>query len=313
MSTTAETLDRLSVLGGSEPEDTPDLSPEDEETAVHIERIASGESPAGPRGRSGGPAQVITVLGAPGGSGKSTLAVNLAAVFAAQHPGQTVLADLSLEFPVTNLHTNTRQVISLSDLVEENQNGLSDSQFHGLLSAHESGFRLLPNTVRPGESEGIDPEGLVAVVGRLGQVYDRVVLDCRPSFRDVNLDLWAASDEILVCSPPDVVSISLTRHLLEVLDMLEIGRERVTLVVNHVVPTARVPRSQVERFLNVRTHEIPYGGKELHQAQDLGRVYALDHPRQPTAQAIWQLAEDLAGRASYAGSAAEDSSKAATA
>jgi MinD-like ATPase involved in chromosome partitioning or flagellar assembly len=46
--------------------------------------------------------------------------------------------------------------------------------------------------------------------------------------------------------------------------------------------------------MDVDTLEIPYAGTNLHRAEDEGKVFALEHHRDPAARAIEALADDLA-------------------
>lgn len=239
-----------------------------------------------------GTAHTVTVVGVRGGSGKTMLATNLGAIFA-QRPGETaVLADLNLEFPAAALSLGIRPPVTLAEIVEANAE-IDDNEFDSLLAKHPSGLRLLSGSLEAGQSERVTDSGISAVLARLGRLYDHVVMDCRPSFRDFYLDIWESSDQILVACPPDVVSIGLTRHLVDAMGAIGVDPYNLMVVLNHVVPTKRLRAVDVDRQLSARQFEIPYAGPDIHHAEDEGRVFALRHPKDPAAKALIALADEL--------------------
>jgi pilus assembly protein CpaE len=163
-----------------------------------------------------------------------------------------------------------------------------------MLAKHSSGLRLLSGQLEAGQSERISDAGISAVLNRLGRFYDHVVMDCRPSFRDLYLDIWETCDQILVVCPPDVVSVSLTRNLLEAMFAIGVESSRLRVVLNQIVPSQRLRKIDIDRHMDVDTLEIPYAGTNLHRAEDEGKVFALEHHRDPAARAIEALADDLA-------------------
>jgi pilus assembly protein CpaE len=233
------------------------------------------------------------VVSARGGSGKTMLATNLAALLA-QRPGETtVLADLNLEFPAAALSLNARPGVGLADIVEANAD-VPDDEFDGMLVHHPSGLRLLSASLEAGESERISDDGLRAVLDRLTRLYDHVVMDCRPSFRNLYLDLWESSDQILVVCPPDVVSVGLTGNLMDAMAAVGVESTHLHVVVNQIVPTPRLRMAEIGRQIDGVKHEIPYAGATLHHSEDEGKVYALDHPKDAAARAMQNLANELA-------------------
>jgi pilus assembly protein CpaE len=238
-------------------------------------------------------AQTVTVVSVRGGSGKTMLATNLGALLASR-PGETAaLADLNLEFPAAALSLGVRPGDSLAEIVEANES-LSDGEFDSMLVHHSRGLRLLSAQLEAGQSERISDAAISAVLDRLGHLYDHVVMDCRPSFRDLYLDIWETCDRILVICPPDVVSVSLTRNLLDAMSSIGVQNSRLLVVLNQVVPSQRLRKIDIDRHIDAVTVEIPYAGPNLHRAEDEGRVFALEHCKDPAARAIRALADDLA-------------------
>jgi Flp pilus assembly CpaE family ATPase len=150
--------------------------------------------------------------------------------------------------------------------------------------------------VQPGDSELIPDGAIPRIVERLRRLYDHVIVDGRPSFRETMLDLWDHSDTLLVACPPEVISVVLTRSLLDAFSEVQVDPEKVMLVLNQVAPKARLTPRQVEKGLGHSAFEIPYGGEQLYRAVDVGKAYVLERPNDATAQALRKLAASLAKR-----------------
>jgi pilus assembly protein CpaE len=242
------------------------------------------------------PATTTTVLGARGGSGKTMLATNIA-VLLAQRPAQTVvLLDLNLEFGTAAMMLDQRPTYSLREIAEAVTRDASDAEFDSLLLRHPSGLRVVPAAGRPGDSELIPEAAIAGVIARLRRLYDHLVVDCRPSFRETMLDLWEVSETLLVTCPPEVISVLLTRSLLDALTDIKISPEKVMVLINQVAPKARLSPEQVEKGLGRSAHRIPYGGEQLYRSVDVGRSFVLERPNDATAQAIRRVAEVVAAR-----------------
>ena len=235
---------------------------------------------------------MYTVVSARGGSGKTTIATNLAVLLAGRPSGTTVLADLNLEFPATALALRSRPYLPIADLVDASK-GADDAEFDAMLPRHRSGLRLLTGTMEAGESERLSDEGMRILLQRLTSLYDTVVMDCRPSFRDVYLDIWEACDQILVVCPPDVVSVGLTERLVDAMSSVGVEPDRIRIVLNHIFPTHRLSKAEIDRQIGGEKSVIPYGGPHIHRAEDAGSVFVTEHPKEAAARALRSLAEEL--------------------
>ena len=146
-------------------------------------------------------AHTVTVLSSRGGSGKTLIATNLG-VALAQRKGETaVLLDLNLEFGTTAMMLDLRPTYTLRDIADATESDVSDVEFDSMLLRHHSGLRLVPAVGQPGDSELIPDGSLPRIIERLRRLYDHVIVDGRPSFREFMLDLWENSDTLLVTCP----------------------------------------------------------------------------------------------------------------
>jgi pilus assembly protein CpaE len=265
-----------------------------ERLAAMLAAGEAGDTPVAPA-RSG-PAHTVCVISARGGSGKTFVATSLGVALAQRRGATTALLDLNLEFGTTAMMLDLRPVYTLRDVAEAAVSEVSDSDFDGMLLRHSSGLRVVPAVARPGDSELIPEGSLPKIIERLRRLYDNVVVDGRPSFREVMLDLWENSDHLVITCPPEVISVLVTRSLLEAVEVLSIDPAKILLVVNHLAPKARLTAQQVERGLGRDAFTLPYGGEQLHRAVDVGRPYILERPNDPTALALQKLAQDLVER-----------------
>jgi pilus assembly protein CpaE len=241
-------------------------------------------------------AHTITVLSARGGSGKTFLATNIGVAMAQRRGETTCLLDLNLEFGTTAMMLDLRPMYTLRDVAEAAISEVSDAEFDGMLLRHSSGLRVVPAVAQPGDSELIPEGSLPKIIERLRRLYDHLVVDGRPSFREVMLDLWENSDSLLITCPPEVISVLVTRSLLEAFGVINVDSDKIIVVVNQVAPKARLTSAQVERGLGQQTFTIPYGGEQLYRSVDVGKAYLLERPNDASAQAIRKLAEDLLRR-----------------
>jgi pilus assembly protein CpaE len=254
----------------------------------------TGDSPvaSGPTG----PAHTVCVISARGGSGKTFVATSLGVAFAQRRGTTTALLDLNLEFGTTAMMLDLRPIYTLRDVAEAAVTNVSDAEFDSMLLRHSSGLRVVPAVARPGDSELIPEGSLPKIIERLRRMYDHLVVDGRPSFREVMLDLWEASDQLVITCPPEVISVLVSRSLLEAVEVLSIDPAKILLVVNHLAPKARLTAQQVERGLGRDAITLPYGGEQLHRAVDVGRAYILERPNDPAAVALQKLADELVVR-----------------
>jgi pilus assembly protein CpaE len=241
-------------------------------------------------------AHTITVLSARGGSGKTFLATNIGVAMAQRRGETTCLLDLNLEFGTTAMMLDLRPMYTLRDVAEAAISEVSDAEFDGMLLRHSSGLRVVPAVAQPGDSELIPEGSLPKIIERLRRLYDHLVVDGRPSSREVMLDLWENSDSLLITCPPEVISVLVTRSLLEAFGVINVDSDKIIVVVNQVAPKARLTSAQVERGLGQQTFTIPYGGEQLYRSVDVGKAYLLERPNDASAQAVRKLAEDLLRR-----------------
>jgi pilus assembly protein CpaE len=241
-------------------------------------------------------ANTVTIVSARGGSGKTVLACNLA-VAIARYSGETVaLLDLNLEFGTTATMLDLQPHATFSQIARASVQEPSDDAFDALLLHHHSGVRLLPALASPGDSELLKDETVTALIQRLRRTYNHVIIDARPSFREYMIDLWDASNTLVVPCPADVPSVSVTQALLTAFSRVEVPIDKVLVVLNNVIPRGGLSRGQTEKFLERDVYEVPNGGDAMQTSINQGKPYILSHPDDPAGQGIRGLADRLLTR-----------------
>jgi pilus assembly protein CpaE len=271
-----------------------DAKPED--LGAQITAMVAATTPQVTRTGRGQGAHTVTVVSSRGGIGKSFLATNIGVLLAGRRGETAVLADLNLEFGTTAIMLDLRPMYTLRDIAEAVLSNVDDREFDAMLLRHTSGLRVLPAVAQPGDSELIPEGSLPRIMERLRGLYDHVVIDGRPSFREFMLDLWEQSDTLLIACPPEVVSVLVTRSLLEAFNVVGVEPDKALIVLNQVAAKARLTPQQVEKGLNRATFSVPHGGEQLARSIDIGKAYVLENPNEPAAQALKKLTEQLIAR-----------------
>ncbi len=284
-------MDQLRIALETGANDAVDRRASDVELANRVRRLI------GPRGGHGAgvehSANTVTIVSARGGSGKTVLACNLA-VAIAQLSGETVaLLDLNLEFGTTHTLLGLQPKATLSQIARAAVEEPADEIFDAMLLHHGSGVRLLPAGAEPGDSELLTDSAVTALLQRLRRTYNHLIIDGRPSYREFMIDLWDASDSLVVPCTSDVPSVAVTQALLSAFSRVGVADAKIAVVVNNVIAKPGLSAGQIDRFLGRETLSIPYGGDAMHESVNKGRPYILDHAGEPTGLAIRSLADHL--------------------
>ncbi|MDP9325446.1 MAG: AAA family ATPase [Candidatus Dormibacteraeota bacterium] len=283
-------MDQLRIALDVGANDAVDRRARDMEIANRVRRLLAARDTDGVAART---ANTVTIVSARGGSGKTVLACNLA-VAIARYSGETVaLLDLNLEFGTTHTLLGLQPRETLSRIAQAAAGDTSDEDFDAMLLHHASGVRLLPALAQPGDSERLNDATVTALLNRLRRTYDHLVIDGRPSYREFMIDLWDASDSVVVPCPADVPSVAVTNALLSAFERVGVISEKVAVVVNNLTARPGLSAGQIQRFLDRPVVSIPHGGDAMQLSVNKGRPYILDHSADATGLAIRNLADQL--------------------
>jgi pilus assembly protein CpaE len=239
--------------------------------------------------------RVITVSSTKGGSGKSVVATNLAAVLARRSSRPVVLVDADLQFGDVAVMMRLVTPHTLVDAVSAQ--GRLDAQFlQSLLVRHEaSGLLVLPAPLEPSFAERVSGSDMTRIVEILRSFCAYVVIDTPAQYNDVVIALIEQSDDILMVTGLDIPTIKNTKLGLQTLRLLEVGEEKLTLLLNRADSKVQLDVAEVERTLGLRAGCLVPSDIVVPQSVNKGVPVVLDAPRSEVARAFEELADRFTG------------------
>ncbi|MCR2823186.1 AAA family ATPase [Lederbergia panacisoli] len=235
--------------------------------------------------------KVIAVCSAKGGVGQTMIASNLAIALHKQNLS-IALVDGKLQFGDIAVALNLRTSMTIKDVAEE-----FDSIDHTLISnymfEHESGIHVLPAPDRPEYAELITKEIMVKTITMLQQQFDYIIIDCGYAFHETTLELLDLTDEILVATTLEMISLRNTKQLLETFAQLDF-MEKTKIIVNRYDMESLIKAEDVPVMLNVEeAHYISNDFKLTSQSLNIGIPILSLRSRSAIAKDIFKLSGKL--------------------
>jgi pilus assembly protein CpaE len=270
------------------------LMPQPPETVLFAIRKAAG---ARPHAVAATPAHalIVTVFSPKGGTGKSVTATNLAVTLAKFEHRRTLLVDLDLQFGDSAIMLALEPEKTIYDLVAA-PGELDAEKLAGYVAAHESGLHVIAAPERPEEAELIAQPRVAGLLEVARGAYDVVVVDTAPFLHGPVLAALDRVDVLLLVATLDVPALKDVRQSLETLELLRFPKERIAMVLNRATAKVGITRADAEAALGVRMRYALPSADEVPLAVNRGRPAVLTDPRSEFAQAIRELAADVAAR-----------------
>lgn len=237
---------------------------------------------------------VIGVYSPKGGSGCTTIAINLAVALASKGH-KTALIDASLQFGDVAVTLNMRPTTSIVDLIDR-VNELDSDLVTSVMIEHDSGLRVLLAPPRPEMAELVTAEHMDALLKRIVQLFDYVIVDTQSALNDVTLDVLDVSDRVLLVTQQSLSSLTNTRRFFDLIDELNYDPSKMMLVVNRSSDKLGISVKDVGDALK-RPVMVVVPSEELAvtNAADRGQPLASSSRgrRDPLVNAFFKLAETL--------------------
>ena len=123
-------------------------------------------------------------------------------------------------------------------------------------------------------------------------MFDFIVIDVGRHLDDRTFEALELSDAVLMMSMQDVPTIRNVSRYLEILDRLEIEREKVKLIINRYQKKNRLTLRDVEAALDMETFwTIPNDFQPVSLGIDGGVPAVIEAPRSKVAQSFKDLAD----------------------
>lgn len=233
---------------------------------------------------------VLAVAGAKGGVGKTTTSINLGAAFADRGANVIVVeADLAMANAV--------------DFLKLDFNEETDPSLHEVLAGRASvgaaiyrapgGIDILPCGVELEGYSAADPSALSAVVDKLDDHYDIIVLDTGAGLSRETLIPMGLADEVVVVSTPRVASV---RDAEKTIELAQRVGSHVAGILFSMSGTGRAPPPErIAQYLTVEyLGHVPEDGA-VPTSQDSGRPVVIHAAESSAGRAYREIADKLIG------------------
>ena len=279
------------------PNDPAQLMEAVERVAYTLSAIPVRQTASTPEEDATEPGRVITVFSTKGGAGKSVVATNLAVLLARKSTRPVVLVDADLQFGDIAVMLKLTPQHTVVDAVSAMQR-LDAQLLQSLLVRHDSsGVLVLPAPLEPAFADQVSAADLAKIVQVLKTFASYVVIDTPAQFNDVVIALIEHSDDILMVAGLDIPNIKNTKLGLQTLRLLEVGEEKLTLLLNRADSKVQLDVGEVERTLGLRAGCLVPSDIAVPQSVNKGVPVVLDAPRSEVARAFEGLAERFGGAA----------------
>ena len=250
--------------------------------SIEVSHRALGWQPA-EAASSGG--KIVTVFAAKGGCGKTTMATNLAATLAAGGERSVCLVDLDLSFGDVAIAMQLFPSRSMADAVAM-RDSLDEAGVRSLITPHSPGLDTLLAPLEPGDAEKIPSVVVTEVLTVLRRMYDFVVVDTPPDFKDWVLASLDLSDSYVLLATLDVPALKNLRLTLDMLDLLGYPRENWQIVLNRSDSKVGLNVADVEKTLRVPIAAQVPSSKAVSVSINKGIPLVLEQPNHAISVAL---------------------------
>jgi pilus assembly protein CpaE len=241
--------------------------------------------------------KVLSFFGAKGGVGTTTLAVHLAMFLVRAFKKRVLLIDdhaqlghVCLYLGLDGSHHHFHELV-------RNVSRLDQDLLKGFIATHPSGLDVLSSPDVHGGQRNTDAESVERTLEFLSTQYDFVLLDCEPSFQDINLAIIALSTWVYLVATPEIGSIRDLSRYVDGLIQNEQATEKLQVVINRYSSNEAITIEQIEKAVRLPIAiKIPNSYTELVKSINIGEPVSSDRKSDFSLQ-LMKWAAGLAGAA----------------
>ncbi|WP_087972497.1 AAA family ATPase [Oceanobacillus rekensis] len=230
----------------------------------------------------------IVVCSAVGGVGRTTITVNLAALLAKENITVSVI-DADLQFGDIALAFDLQPSLTIKDAAERNDK----ENIYFYMMDHASSVKVLPAPDRPEFAELISPDFLSAIIDRLEDNTEIMLVETQAGLTDMNIQLMEQADLILVVSTPAMAALKNSKLMIETLDLLGI-KDKAHLVINRFTTQTVIRPKNIPELTNMeQIIFLPLVDKQMEQSLDIGIPFVTSHPKASFTKELEKAIGDL--------------------
>jgi pilus assembly protein CpaE len=235
--------------------------------------------------------KVISVYSPKGGCGITTIAVNLAVALQRKET-PVVLVDGNMEFGDVTVFLNQQAKNSILDLAPRAGELDMDIIEEVTMLHADSGIKVLAAPSRPEFAESVSGEQFGMVLDFLRNLFAYVIVDCSSSLTDVTLSTIDTSDAIILVTTQEIPAIKDSRLFLDLLQPLNINRERLLFVMNKYDKRIGIkPEKVSENFKHEIKVVIPLEEKVVLPSINRGEPFILGEKSKSITRSFVSLAK----------------------
>lgn len=191
--------------------------------------------------------KVISYFGCKGGVGKSVIATNVA-VALAKKGAKVMLLDFDLAFGEQHLLLDLEPKDTIVELAQDPE-GIQIERVNAFSVLHASGASLLAAPKSPEYAEYITANHITAIIRSVRPYYEYIIIDLPNNFSDQTIAALENSDEIMLVSDPDILSLKAAKNAMNVLSQLQI-KDKTRLIINKNAPSL-IQKKDFEEMLEM--------------------------------------------------------------
>ena len=176
---------------------------------------------------------ILVVYSPSGGSGCTTIATNLASGLM-RRGVKVLLLDADLQFGDVGVFLKLQAQSTLVDLIDKVED-LDVEFFDSVVSTHDSGLKVLLGPQRPEYADEIgDPTAVSAIISKIADSYDFVVVDTSRRLDELLLSLTDIATRVILVATPTLASVKNARFMIDLFDKMNYVPEKTVMVLNRV-------------------------------------------------------------------------------